>query len=531
MSNFSAEAKVGVFVVIGLVIFGYMSMKMGSLTFSREKGYDIEVLFDSATGLAKDVTVEIAGVEVGQVKKIALQNGKALVVLRMNPGLIIRKDDTAIIRTRGILGDKYVELIPGSRTAPPISPGERITRTAPITDMDVLMNTLGEVAQNINALTRSLSRVLGTDSGEATLRSIIDNVQEVVSALNQTVQNNKEDIGKIVDNLITFTGTLKEIGEGNKEDIAKIIRSAKNVTGTMEPLVANLTEITNKINQGQGSIGRLINDDEAVENLNQTLSSLKEIFDRIKNGEGTLGQLIAKDDAIQNLNKTLASLSEITDTINRGEGTIGKLVREEETVETLNETLTHLNTYMEKQETFQTYLDYRGEYLTKEEALKSYLSLRIQPKEDKYYLFQIVDDPTGTKTSTDTKTTTDGVTSKKHKEKIEYDSLKFSAQVAKRYYDIGLRGGLFESTGGLAFDYYLLDDRMVLSFESFDFDLDDNPHLKTRVDFFPFPHLYLTAGLDDFISEDDNESFFFGAGLNFSDNDIKTIISSVPLPK
>jgi phospholipid/cholesterol/gamma-HCH transport system substrate-binding protein len=530
MSNFSAEAKVGIFVIIGLVIFGYMSMKVGNLTLTTEKGYDVEVLFDSATGLAKDVTVEIAGVEVGKVKSIALKEGKALVVLRMNPGLVIRKNDTAIIRTRGILGDKYVEIMPGSMTAPPISPGERITLTAPITDMDVLMNTLGEVAEDIKALTNSLSNVLGTEKGEASLNEIVDNIKEVVTSLNQTVQSNKEDINKIVDNLSTFTGTLKDIGNRNKEDIATIIRSAKNITGSMEPIVANLTEITEKINQGQGSIGRLINDDEAAENLNQALASLKEITDRIKNGEGTLGQLIAEDDSIQHLNKTLASINDITETINRGEGTIGRLVREEETVETLNETLTHLNTYMEKQETFQTYLDYRGEYLTEEEALKSYLSLRIQPKEDKYYLLQIVDDPTGTKTNTETKNTEDGTTTKKQKEKIDYDELKFSAQVAKRYYDIGLRGGLFESTGGLALDYYMFDDQMILTFESFDFDLDENPHLKARVDVFPFPHLYLTAGFDDFISEDDNDSFFFGAGLNFTDNDIKTILSSVPLP-
>ncbi len=530
MSNFSAEAKVGVFVVIGLIIFGYMSMKVGTLTLSRNKGYDIEILFDSATGLARDVTVEMAGVEIGRVKRIALQNGKALVVLRMNPDLIIRKDDTAIIRTRGILGDKYVEIIPGSVTAPPIPAGGRIIRTAPITDMDVLMNTLGEVAQNIKTLTNSLSKVLGTDTGEATLRTIVDNIKEVVVALNQTVQSNKDGVGKIVDNLTTFSRTLKEVGDHNKEDIGTIIQSAKSVLGTMESLVANLSEITDKINQGQGSIGKLINEDDAIVNLNQTLASLKEITDRINNGEGTLGQLITNDDVSQNLNKILVSLGDIADTINRGEGTIGRLVHEEETVETLNETLTHLNSYMEKQETFQTYLDYRGEYLTKEDTLKSYLSLRIQPKEDKYYLFQIVDDPTGTETITDTRKTTDGTTTKKHKEKTEYDKLKFSAQVAKRYYDIGLRGGLFESTGGLAIDYYLLDDRMVLSFESFDFEIEDNPHLKAKVDFSPFPHFYITAGFDDFISDDDNESFFFGAGLNFSDNDIKTILSSVPLP-
>ncbi len=530
MSNFSAEAKVGVFVIIGLIIFGYMSMKVGNLTLSRDKGYEIEVLFDSATGLARDVTVEIAGVEVGRVKGIALQKGKALVVLRMDSDLIIRKNDTAIIRTRGILGDKYVEIIPGSITSPPIPAGERITRTAPITDMDVLMNTLGEVAENINALTKSLSNVLGTDTGEATLSAIVDNIKEVVVTLNQTVQSNKDDVDKIVDNLTTFSGTLKDVGDRNKDDIGTIIKSARNVLETMESLTANLIGITDKINQGQGSIGRLINDDDAIINLNKTLASLMEITDRINKGEGTLGQLIAKDDVIQNLDKTLVSLGEIADTINRGEGTIGRLVHEEETVETLNETLTYLNTYMEKQETFQTYLDYRGEYLTESEALKSYLSLRIQPKEDKYYLFQIVDDPTGTETNTKTKTTKDGVTTKKHKKKIEYDELKFSAQVSKRYYDLGLRGGLFESTGGLAIDYYLFDDRVVLSFESFDFDLKDNPHLKARVDFSPFPHLYITAGYDDFVSDDDNDSFFFGAGLSFSDNDIKTILSSIPLP-
>lgn len=530
MSNFSAEAKVGVFVIIGLVIFGYMSMKVGTLTFSREKGYDIEVLFDSATGLAKDVTVETAGVEIGRVKKIVLHSGKALVVLRMNPGMLIRKDARAIIRTRGILGDKYVEIVPGSAASPPILAGQRITRTVPTTDMDMLMNTLGEVAQDIKTLTNSLSNVIGTDQGEATLGAIIDNIKEMVIALNQTVQGNKEDVVKIIDNLATFSGTLKEVGDRNKEDIGTIIRSARSVLGTMETLVANLSEITDKINQGKGSIGRLINDDDAIENLNDTLASLKEITDRIKNGEGTLGQLIAEDDAIQDLNKTLASLGDITDTINRGEGTIGRLVHEEETVDTLNETLTNLNTYLEKQETYQTYLDYRGEYLTGSEAFKSYLSLRIQPREDKYYLLQIVDDPAGTETTTDTTTTVGGVTTEEHEEKTEYDSLKFSAQVAKRYYNIGLRGGFFESSGGLGFDYYLLNDRVVLSLESFDFDPESNPHLKAKVDFTPFPHLYITAGYDDFISDEDNESFFFGAGLNFTDNDIKTIITSIPLP-
>lgn len=530
MSNFSAEAKVGVFVVIGLIILGYMSMKVGNLSFSRQKGHDLEVVFDSATGLAENVGVEVAGVEIGRVKKIALMNGKALVVMRMNPDIVIRRDAQAIIRTRGILGDKYVEIIPGSQTAPPIKAGGRITRTAPVTDIDMLMNTLGEVAQDIKVLTNSLSNVIGTEKGEANLGAIIENLKEMITALNQTVRDNQEDVGRIVDNLTVFSSTLKDVGNQNKDDIGTIIKSAKSVLGTMESMVADLSEITEKINEGQGSIGKLINDDEAITDLNHTLASLREITDRIKNGQGTLGQLVAEDNTIQELNQTLASISDITGTINRGEGTIGKLVHEEETVEVLNTTLDNLNTYLEKQETYQTYLDYRGEFLTESESLKSYLSIRLQPREDKYYLLQIVDDPAGTETVTDTTTTTDGDTTEEHEEKTEYDTLKFSAQVAKRYYDLGLRGGFFESTGGLALDYYMLDDRLVFSLESFDFDIEENPHLKAKLDFSPFPHLYLTTGYDDFVSDEENESFFFGAGLNFTDNDIKTIISSVPLP-
>ncbi len=72
----SSEAKVGVFVIIGILILTYMSMKVGGVSFTRAKGYDVNVYFDSATGLAEDVQVEIAGVEVGRVRKISLENGK-----------------------------------------------------------------------------------------------------------------------------------------------------------------------------------------------------------------------------------------------------------------------------------------------------------------------------------------------------------------------------------------------------------------------------------------------------------------------
>jgi len=529
MSKLSVEAKVGVFVVIGIILLAYMSMKIGKLNFSNNKGYYIEVMFDSATGLAKDVTVEEAGVEIGRVQDISLRNGKALVLLRINSEIEIKKDARAIIRTRGILGDKYVEILAGSSSAPAIKDGDRLTRTVPVTDMDALMNVLGEVAHDIKLLTNSISNVLGGEEGEARFRAIVDNLREMVTALNQSVQRNSDDIDRMIDNLAGFSDTLKSVGDESQDDIKDIISSVRRVSNSMEYLLSDLEEVVAKINAGEGSIGRLINEEDTINDLNATLAALKQITQDISQGEGTLGRLIAEDQTIDSLNATLASLDEITAKINQGEGTLGRLVNDEETIDTLNTTLSQLNNYLEKQDTFRTYLDYRGEYLFEAEALKSYISLRIQPREDKYYLIQVIDDPEGKQSITDTTTTTNGNTVSEYEEKIEYDKLKFSAQVAKRYYDFVLRGGLLESTGGFGFDYYFLDDKLRMSLEAFDFSVDRNPHLKTYINFTPFSHLYLTTGYDNFIDED-RRSFFMGGGLNFSDEDIKTLLSSSPIP-
>lgn len=528
MSKLSVEAKVGVFVVIGAILLGYMSMKVGTLNFSQNKGYFIEVLFDSATGLVKDVTVEQAGVEIGRVQDISLKDGKALVLLRIRHDITVKKDARAIIRTRGILGDKYVEIVAGSTAAPAIRSGERLTRTMPVTDMDTLMNTLGEVAHDIKLLTNSISNVLGGEGGEATFRAIVDNMREMVTALNQTVQRNSADVDRMINNLAGFSDTLKSVGDESQDDIKDIIASVRRVSSTMESLLTGLEEVTAKINAGEGSIGRLINEEDTINDLNETLAALKNITQSISQGEGTLGRLIAEDQTIDSLNTTLASLDEITAKINSGEGTLGRLVNDDETIDSLNTTLSQLNNYLEKQETFRTYLDYRGEYMYESEALKSYISLRIQPREDKYYLIQIIDDPEGKRSVTDTYKDINGNTVVVHEEKIDYDDLKFSAQVAKRYYDFVLRGGLLESTGGFGFDYYFLDDKLLMSMEAFDFSLDRNPHLKAKIDYTPFSHLYLTTGYDNFINED-RRSFFIGGGINFSDEDVKMLFTSVPI--
>ncbi len=497
MKRLSVEAKVGFFVVIGILILAYMSMKLGRLQYGPDKRYEVYGYFDSAEGLVKGVPVQVAGVEVGRVKDIILEAGKAKVILQLDPDVEIGEDVEALIRTKGVLGDKYVELVLGLPQAPPIKRGGRIRQTVSATNIDTLLQQLGSIGKDIKEFTGTFSGVLGGEDGKASLKIIIDNLQELAQTLNETVKRNQENINRTLDNFSFFSKDLREISGTNKEALREIVANFREASGQLRETIIAFNQITEKINCGEGTIGKLIHDEETVETMNQTLVALRDIAEKI----------------------------------DRGEGTIGRLVKDEETVDNLNTTLSSINEYLQKEERFQTYVDYRGEYLFDAEDMKSYLSLRIQPKEDKYYLLQIVDDPAGKKKETVTTTTEGGVTTTENKEEIEKDKLKFSAQIAKRYYDLGLRGGIFESTGGVAADYYLFDDRLVLSMEAFDFDPDENPHLKFKMDYTPFQFLYLTGGFDNFISDEGKESVFVGVGLQFSDQDLKTLISGAPIPK
>jgi len=106
--------------------------------------------------------------------------------------------------------------------------------------------------------------------------------------------------------------------------------------------------------------------------------------------------------------------------------------------------------------------------------------LTIRPKEDKFYVLGLVANPRGSLTVTDTSV---GGVAPTRTETWERDKLLFTAQIGKRFKDIALRGGIFESTGGVGIDYFAFDDKLQITFEAFDFDSDRNAHLKTYAEY------------------------------------------------
>ncbi|HTG82761.1 MAG TPA: outer membrane lipid asymmetry maintenance protein MlaD [Geobacteraceae bacterium] len=142
MKKANIETVVGIFVLIGIICLAYLSIKLGKMEFVGGNYYEVTALFDSVAGLKNGASVEIAGVEVGRVDRIILDpksGAQARVYLRIRNGIKLTDDVIASIRTRGLIGDKFVQLKPGGSERP-LAAGGKIRDTESAIDFEDLLS-------------------------------------------------------------------------------------------------------------------------------------------------------------------------------------------------------------------------------------------------------------------------------------------------------------------------------------------------------------------------------------------------------
>ena len=133
------NVAVGLFVVVGLLALGYLSVKLGRVSFLGGAGYTVTVDFPSVGGLKAGSAVEIAGVEIGRVESIGLADYQARVVLRLNRDVKLQEDSIASIKTKGLIGEKYVRVSPGGSDKI-IPPNGRIREVEAPVDFEELLS-------------------------------------------------------------------------------------------------------------------------------------------------------------------------------------------------------------------------------------------------------------------------------------------------------------------------------------------------------------------------------------------------------
>jgi phospholipid/cholesterol/gamma-HCH transport system substrate-binding protein len=141
MKKTSIEAAVGIFMLIGIICVSYLSIRLGKLEWGGDKYYPVFARFQSVSGLIAGAHVELAGVHIGTVDSISLDPKRlvAVVELKIQKGVILSDDVIASVKTSGLIGDKYIQLVPGNSDSV-LKPGGMITETESAVDIEALIS-------------------------------------------------------------------------------------------------------------------------------------------------------------------------------------------------------------------------------------------------------------------------------------------------------------------------------------------------------------------------------------------------------
>ena len=141
MKKSTIEIAVGIFVLIGIVCVGYLTIRLGQMEWIGENYYPLQARFQSVSGLKAGAQVEIAGVQIGLVDSITLDRDRylALVRLKIRKGVVLTDDVIASVKTTGLIGDKYIKLSPGA-SPEVLKPGDLITETESALDIEELIS-------------------------------------------------------------------------------------------------------------------------------------------------------------------------------------------------------------------------------------------------------------------------------------------------------------------------------------------------------------------------------------------------------
>jgi phospholipid/cholesterol/gamma-HCH transport system substrate-binding protein len=515
------EVKLGLFVLATALAFAFLIVTFGEVPLLRPEAKRYYAYFEDVGGLSVGSEVRVAGIRAGTVRDLLLEEGRVKVVFEVLRDVRIYRDARAYIGTLGLMGDRYLGIVPGSPHAGEIPEGEEIRTTEGPADTDRLVRELTKTAESFREVAEGLREIL--EENRRNLREALENLRNLTDLLRNITQENRENLKRLIGQMTLLTENLNRtlpeavasvdrladqisrIAEENREDIR---RAVANLRAVSENLREDLPALVRNLNNLSANLSGIL--EENREDIRTSVRNLARITERLRITSRRLDRILAK--------------------IESGEGTIGRLVHDEELYESVTKGARLFGEAGEVITKTDIYLGFGGEVYSGGDS-KGYISLRIQPERGTYYLLEVVGDSRG---RVYTEQIIDGQEIVKKEFKPE-----FTLQIAKNFFLSGgryftVRAGLKESTGGVGFDF-VPSRRMRFYTDIWDVGRKDRPgernlkplqiglQLKLR------GPLYTRFGGDDLLN-DRLRGVFLGAGLEFSEDYLKYLLGGLGLP-
>jgi phospholipid/cholesterol/gamma-HCH transport system substrate-binding protein len=496
----------------------------------------------------------------------------AKVSMRVTKVVTVPADTWIRKESLGVLGAKALFLELG-RSPTALTEGQRIVNVRSMTGTDALLAQ----AEGIVADVRSITRKLDGDIG-----GITADIRGITSQLNRFVNGDGEsppldELYKVaMTDLRRLTRTIDDVLKDARRLINSNDEQFSLLVGNVQRITKDIADLTSA---GGGRAVPLVDDngkpildkdgqpvlasDEG--DLRATMKSVRKISDDLtdvtaqlksllgENGDKVGDGVVQLTETVTELNRTLTSLSEVAGRVERGEGTVGRLLTDEGMAMKVESAVNGAADFVSGLTSLETHVDIGSWYNFNRQLTTTTLSLKLQPKPDKFYLVEIVDDGGNLERLVQVQRDGDDTRSSIREED---NQLRITAMFAKRFFDfLVLRAGLIETTGGVGANVFLFDNRLELRSDLFgtrgprDSLVTDDiaglylPRWRSVVKAQPIPHLYLSAGIDDALNAWNFEQgtlrpyngvdgygvdWFLGIGLTFKDDDLRSILPFIP---
>ncbi len=286
----SNEVKIGLTVLIAVVVafVGFKTMRDQPLF---KTSTTVFTKFNNVSGLTRGNPVLVKGFKIGNVKEMSLEaSDSTLVTLSIDEGVKIPKGSVLYLRSVGVLGGKFIELLRNSENSEMVEDNGFVVG---IYDKGIM----DEFAEKGSQLTDQVS-------------SSIEGVETLVNKLNGTLSDqNQENIANTLEGFSELSNELNTLIDEKKEDVDAITESIKNILSTMDDLSAeNKEELDSMIKNLESTSGKL---DALSSELNKSTLTLNNILNKIDSGEGTLGKLVSDPSLYNNLDTLSVNLNQL----------------------------------------------------------------------------------------------------------------------------------------------------------------------------------------------------------------------------
>lgn len=302
------EFKVGALLLALTGLIGAMSFTVSEPPAWLTGGQCHWFRVHEATGLIEKGRVNVAGIHSGMVQSIRHDQGQARINICLDRGVYVYKNGRVEIRSSGVLGDRYVEVLPGSPSSGVLEDGEQIATSSAHGSVDMLIDQVGQISGSLTKLAQMLDRATqegGDDSSP--VGRIILNLETLSKNMADLSGRNKGKLNNIVDRFDRLSQSLEHLlNEQDPSGFYAGVDKLSNSLHRVDAVLENAENISNKINEGQGTLAQLINDEKTIENVHTALDNVNDFFGSMASLETTIDYhskfLLQNQQTLSNLN-------------------------------------------------------------------------------------------------------------------------------------------------------------------------------------------------------------------------------------